>query len=1514
MAQYDDEAPPPGYRYHYFGDPASGTSGRYPVPIETPIGDGSGRPIAPHREVAGEVPGTGPSLDQMKFELSQQQQPQQTQTPSLPDYLANLPREIRDQVMALGEVGLSMFTSMISPPVGAVAGVGKNLYDYVTKGKIDPAASKDFANTAAGMVTYQPTLPSAQSIMQVMGEAPAYFMGTGQGLPPIVSGINPRALQTPRGTVGALGQGIRRDISQFDNDVFNAQRGITPGYPTMGSEFSSAFVNPKPSVYEMLAGLEPSNVPSTASAAVKPVGRGVQASDLGKPFPSLENYSGMTQELSDRYKHTGITNAIRNWRDDYTTKLGRIDWRVEQAYEDGLRDYKTANKPIDPATGQPHKGSLQDDVIYRLTNEYTKIWNEQHRAEPEKQVTSPERFELAAQLENAWRTGPRKKYIETKMGTGVATDPLLAQVEQTGIRFHDEMTDADRLNSLNNANSNRADAALLHGEDPNSYKGPMGVGEYKYPLVGTRTAVTPAGKEYEDLIDRYINTTTKNSTYAPYATPEQLSYITDTAPIYDINAHIGDHPLSAIDERFRQDALAGRIKLENVNQISPERIALQLLKEKQAEIAKAKKSNDALKVFKLERLSTLPGQVFPGTGNKLIIFNKAMVTDPASEHMMVRDLSTDCYDLDHCVAHAGKPPQRLTDDFYDTDEFKKRHYRPLVIPHTGKEPPNAAYYPNMGSEPPEPGRPHGHTPFTRGVEQGTKEIASLRDPAGNVLVTSEISPPDKKGEFDVVQVQGYQDGGVDDSGPKDSGRKAITPEAAQDMVTWFNENAKKIGYISIGQGLNKLQIADMGRAFTHHSNPMHNSGLDEINPSWDHKQVKTIIDEYNADAAVTGSPLAPRFLTGDQIKAIIAQMDMTPYALPTLDPADHLTNATTLTQYITKFEKLKHQVSLGADTANNLADVERHIATLKTAREQENVLHAEQLKQRRAATQGLSTTFSDQISRLAASNITDPNFSFNLDSLPIEFRTLGHALMGNIYSPSSQLPPALHKKVIDTVLSHSSADVRKLATAVREVHYHDPTNTAVLTQHGLTDVANLTDAQKHNLSDILMSFDNVSTNTQGLAVPDYSPYFVQVNDLVNSAKTIHTNENIHDQTINLQTALAEFENMPQDQGARSDALRAGRNFRHATQETLNRHLDFVTNFFSPIDINAPAYIKDRVHPDLRDDALLLSQLVTNPVQGTSLPELREFADRYTHNITDSMYNSVDMHNVYKQMTQIDKFPASVVDNGKAVLRQFAQKRLLPEQFAAFTRDADGVDAHFQILRDQYNVPADMTVPAFMREEVTPASDPMRVALSGIHTGLSELRRGPITTVDEFVRQVAAQHGLNTKEQFGIQVILGDDGVQLAPGLRAKLNSVILDDHPSYGEVNGFITRVMAEGWENEQKVKALTVLNNFMKLRGADLSKVVNSYLASPDLAPYVQIHPNIPNMANGGRVRRMADGGAVTDTLDKMVKNPQASTLLNLDLPNLIAAKQQVRAMKRGGKVEFSNNIDDMRYALTRR
>jgi hypothetical protein len=65
--------------------------------------------------------------------------------------------------------------------------------------------------------------------------------------------------------------------------------------------------------------------------------------------------------------------------------------------------------------------------------------------------------------------------------------------------------------------------------------------------------------------------------------------------------------------------------------------------------------------------------------------------------------------------------------------------------------------------------------------------------------------------------------------------------------------------------------------------------------------------------------------------------------------------------------------------------------------------------------------------------------------------------------------------------------------------------------------------------------------------------------------------------------------------------------------------------------------------------------------------------------------------------------------------------------------------------------------------------------------------------------------------------------------------------------------------------------------------------------------------------VKNRADGGIVTDTLDKMVKNPQAATMLNLDLPNLVALRQQSKSFNRGGKVQFANNIDAMRLALSK-
>jgi hypothetical protein len=260
----DDDAPPPGFRYVYFGDPERGTSGRYPVPIETPTAEPSrdlvgasaapslptaapelqpepSTAIAPHRYAPGEVPGgpaPEPTLDQMRYELARS-----NLTPV--DWLAGA-----------GENALSLLTAPLGM-LGGYAGLG---YHMLRGAPLNEANAR--AADWARATSYQPTTMAGQEI------AEDYVNPVLAKLPPIVSGINARALQVPKGTTGALTAGIKRDINQFSNDVYNAQRGITPGYPTAGTEFSNAFVTPRPTVYDMLAGIEPSNIPSSASAAV----------------------------------------------------------------------------------------------------------------------------------------------------------------------------------------------------------------------------------------------------------------------------------------------------------------------------------------------------------------------------------------------------------------------------------------------------------------------------------------------------------------------------------------------------------------------------------------------------------------------------------------------------------------------------------------------------------------------------------------------------------------------------------------------------------------------------------------------------------------------------------------------------------------------------------------------------------------------------------------------------------------------------------------------------------------------------------------------------------------------------------------------------------------------------------------------------------------------------------------------------------------------------------------------
>jgi hypothetical protein len=1336
--------------------------------------------------------------------------------------------------------------------------------------------------------------------MEVMGEAPAYVMGTGQGLPPIVSGINPRAVQMPQGTLGALGQGIKRDISQFDNDVFNAQRGITPGYPTLGSEFSSAFVNPKPSVYEMLAGLEPSRIPSTASPAVKPSGKGITAEALG------DTGSGMAEDLKRKHTNATTQTAINNWYKEYSATL---DPAVKMTYEMDLHKYEMANRPIDPLTGRPTH-IITNDMEYATANDFTKQWN---AANPNAKVIPPERFMAVADAENIWREGPRKKYIETKMGTGIATDPILALVERTGIALHPEMDAIDTRHEATSADRARANAAAVHKKDPNSY---TDVGEYKYPLIGTQTATTPLGKEYENLIDRYIKVKLPSVVGLNNATDQQRQFLTSTTPVYDITEY--GQPFSEIDKYFRKELLAGRIKPENIKQYSPERVALELIKDKQAEAAKAAKSNDEYKTFRNSFADTYAEPSLP-SGNRFIMFDNAAMNS-MGEHMMQRGLSIATYDLDHCVSHCGVPPRRATDPGWDTDPFKKRHFRPMLLPHTGK-PPKEADYVGPGMEPPDPatGRIHGYTTYSRGIERNRTRILSLRDAAGEEQVTAQLTVPDRDGKFSVSQTQGYQDEGIKKtrrSGPRE-GEPAILPEAAADMIDWLNQHADKIKEVGEDYGLNHLGIMDTTRTIRG-GRPQAESGLEAIDSNWDYKRVRSIVDEYTQDLVNSGKPPPPRFMTKDRLNAMFMETGRAPFALPDLTPDDHAINLKRIEADINDYNRIKSSFSSSAgNPSHDPALVDMHLDTLNRLRDEQTILGAGQARQKQILTSALNASIAEPLARLVASNITDPNFTFNLDSLPPEFRIVGHALMGNVYSPSMQLPIDLHRNAINAVLSLSPSEVDQLRTYVDVAHHGSPSVIAELNKLGLADAQNLTEPQRANLKKILVNADALVNRPSAMVATDYTPYFARPQELVHDAYI--KNEDFANTALNFHRALIESRNNP-NPNTLADAHSRARDFRLVASDLIDDHMHNFTDPADPGDMNITAYINDRVQPDIRPDMTILSRLLSNPLQlsiGGAEARKKDFARHYIGEITTGMYRALDLMNTYGDMARNDNFPVSITNNGREVLKQYAAERLFPDQLIKFNEYVNTLDAEQNTLRNRYNIPENRTVPGYMRDEINdPATDPLFDFIPHISTAANALRTAPVHNVNAFMNTITTDYRLNTKEKEAFQTLIGDPNISLDARERRNLHELLFERYITPGMIDRYITRLFDPdkilGTSAPERAKILTIMHNFMKLRGIDLIRMTNEFLTHPAQQGYVS-PPNIPNMAKGGRVRRMADGGPVTDTLDKIVKNPQASQMLNLDLPNLIAAKRQAQPLKRGGKVQFTNNVDSMRRALGR-
>ena len=865
MAEYDDDTPPPGHRWHYFGNDSSGVTGRYPVPIETPVGDGSGAPIAPHREVAGEVPGTGPSLDQMKLELSQQQQqqPQQTQSPAAA-FGSGIASVLDNTVGGVIPFALQMGSHLGLRTIDTALGLGHSLVGspYQT----NPDRMTETANNIGASM--------AQPVGKLFGvtETPGYkgeltshalefigehldkgadYLSHHTGLPKgdvlwIANVLMPKAISkagelglkvaqtavplakhlAETSPLGPIVAGVKRDISQFDNDVFNAQRGITPGYPTMGSEFQKAFVEPRPSVYEMLAGLEPSRIPSTASAAVKPKGKGTWVQDLSTS-PLDENGNLRTAlnvpQMLDVNRLPSDSYGILTQYMDAVLADQPATVRAGLFSRAGLSDFKAARANPD---------------IFKSADEYigfvNKIIEDKNSKLPDADkkplLIMPSAFKDMYAAHNKWLEGPGLKYMMTQMGTGLKNDPLLKDIEARDWNFMGgDVRDYER-----EAHRARMTAQDVHMLDPN-YNPLLGD-------VGSATTSTEAGRAYENLTDMLVKSMPKSElgptrgldltkisaedileNYGDklpnnvrnyiddFITKwdraeddndmpkleelakeyvEQMNYLstqpdlmkeygidaslTDSAfartpehtPVYNLPDYFSSptNPLDVLSHRVLEDLLKGNIDPSRISNVSVQRIANELWKDELARRAKVKESDADYKNWKVEHRAAMPGDDL-SDGSKMVVYDDTVEPDA-----LMRGLSADTWELDHCVADSCLEPR---------GDYKGRRYVPGMDPRTGKMVPR----PDGDDE-------HNYR-FIDSVIQGESRIASLYDKDNNIQATMELVPRGRHGYGeDVTQIMGYHD-------------KAVHPVAWPAIIEWLNKNADKIGTLE-GDSLKNL--------------------------------------------------------------------------------------------------------------------------------------------------------------------------------------------------------------------------------------------------------------------------------------------------------------------------------------------------------------------------------------------------------------------------------------------------------------------------------------------------------------------------------------------------------------------------------------------------------------------------------------------------------------------------------------------------------------------------------------
>lgn len=375
--------------------------------------------------------------------------------------------------------------------------------------------------------------------------------------------------------------------------------------------------------------------------------------------------------------------------------------------------------------------SLHDEQ--NRINEFTNFWN-QSPYNPNK-IRSFDDIKEKSDAYNKWLLSNYKNYITKQMGTGVQTDPVLAEIDKANSSlFSIRKPDGTLRVSPKDAEMSR-NAALKSFLFKKENDASLPQNQY----IGKQTATSEGGKTYEDIIDHYLISSMTGGDTVKYPGFKNLH---DRDRVYDLMFGSSSEKmgLDTIKDSLLKDVLSGKMSVDKLPNTSMGALVKKLIDEDAIRIKELNKDKGLYNAYKVERFNALPAQTQFADGSKMIEFSKDNTTDPLQ---LLRDLGVDCKDLNHCVVSSHR-------------DSKARLYIPALEPHTGLMPKGSTGKPAQS--------------YYQSVLDGRTNLLSLRDTTGTAQATLQ------RGADGVEQIKGYGD-------------KEVKPEFIPHIKQWLNTNA-----------------------------------------------------------------------------------------------------------------------------------------------------------------------------------------------------------------------------------------------------------------------------------------------------------------------------------------------------------------------------------------------------------------------------------------------------------------------------------------------------------------------------------------------------------------------------------------------------------------------------------------------------------------------------------------------------------------------------------------------------